>query len=237
MHGGSAHRKLNMKSALRRQVLRNLTTDLIKHGRIETTIPRAKELRRLVDKMITLGKRGTEHDRHQIEAYLYQAKSVVPMLMDMYAKRFATRPGGFTRIIPMGHRKGDHAPMAIIEILNTEQPEAEVSFSYLVRSLASMQLKSETKIVDIAMAPKMDENKSFADKREFKKALEEQKAREKFALKMKRAIRNAQMSPEQLQAIVDADVSNAQKIHERHTGKKIHRVVKELWPENTPTMV
>ncbi|KAI7834881.1 ribosomal protein L17 [Kickxella alabastrina] len=237
MHGGSAHRKLNMKSALRRQVLRNLTTDLIKHGRIETTIPRAKELRRLVDKMITLGKRGTEHDRHQIEAYLYQAKSVVPMLMDTYAKRFATRPGGFTRIIPMGHRKGDHAPMAIIEILNTEQPEAEVSFSYLVRSLASMQLKSETKIVDIAMAPKMDENKLFADKREFKKALEEQKARERFALKMKRAIRNAQMSPEQLQVIVDADVSNAQKIHERHTGKKIHRVVKELWPENTPTMV
>ncbi|KAJ1850573.1 hypothetical protein LPJ73_003388, partial [Coemansia sp. RSA 2703] len=87
MHGGSAHRKLNMKSALRRQVLRNLTTDLIKHGRIETTVPRAKELRRLVDKMITLGKRGSEHDRRQIEAYLYQPKAVVPLLMDTYAKR------------------------------------------------------------------------------------------------------------------------------------------------------
>ncbi|KAJ2228393.1 54S ribosomal protein L8, mitochondrial [Coemansia sp. RSA 1286] len=237
MHGASAHRKLNMKSALRRQVLRNLTTDLIKHGRLETTIPRAKELRRLVDKMITLGKRGTEHDRHQIEAYLYKPKDVVPLLMDTYAKRFATRPGGFTRIIPMGNRKGDHAPMAVIEILNTDEPQAEVSFSYLVRSLASMQIAGETKIVDQALSPKMDDDLAYSNKRLFKKALEEQRSREKFAFKIKKAIKNAQISAEQLQEIVDADVARAQKVVDRHSGKKIQRFVKETWPENTPTML
>ncbi|KAJ1829800.1 54S ribosomal protein L8, mitochondrial [Coemansia sp. RSA 2599] len=237
MHGASAHRKLNMKSALRRQVLRNLTTDLIQHGRLETTVPRAKELRRLVDKMITLGKRGTEHDRHQIEAYLYKPKKVVPLLMDTYAKRFANRPGGFTRIIPMGNRKGDHAPMAVIEILNTDEPQAEVSFSYLIRSLASMQIASETKIVDHALNPKMEDDLVYANKRLFKKALEEQRSREKFAFKVKKAINNAQISAEQLQEIVDADMARAQKVLDRHSGKKIQRFVEETWPENTPTML
>ncbi|KAJ1963289.1 hypothetical protein GGI12_002140 [Dipsacomyces acuminosporus] len=225
-----------MKSALRRQVLRNLTTDLIKHGRLETTMPRAKELRRLVDKMITLGKRGTEHDRHQIEAYLYQPKTVVPLLMDTYAKRFADRPGGFTRVIPIGNRKGDHAPMAVIEILNTDAPEAEVSFSYLVRSLASMQLKQETKIVSHALAPSLSKDAVYAGKREFKKALDEQKSKERFALRIQKAMRNAKLTAEQLQEIVDGDVAHTRKLYDREAGKKIHRFVKETWPESTPAM-
>ncbi|KAJ1668066.1 54S ribosomal protein L8, mitochondrial [Coemansia sp. RSA 1813] len=236
MHAKSKHRKLNMHSALRRQVLRNLTTDLIKHGRIETTIPRAKELRRLVDKMITLGKRGTEHDRNQIEAYLYQPKAVVPLLMDTYAKRFADRPGGFTRIINIGHRKGDHAPMAMIEILNTENPESEVAFSYLVKSLANMQLQEETKIVDKALAPAIDAKAVFTDKRAFKKALDEQKSKEKFALKITKAMKNAGMSAEKLQEIVDENVNKAQAFQEAEASKKVNRYVKELWPENTPAM-
>ncbi|KAI8322511.1 ribosomal protein L17 [Martensiomyces pterosporus] len=199
-------------------------------------MPRAKELRRLVDKMITLGKRGTEHDRHQIEAYLYQPKAVVPLLMDTYAKRFADRPGGFTRVIPIGNRKGDHAPMAVIEILNTDQPEAEVSFSYLVRSLASMQLKQETKIVSDALAPAMDKDAVYAGKREFKKALGEQKSKEKLSLKIQRAMRNANLTAEQLQELVDADAARSKKLFDREAGKKIHRFVKETWPENTPAM-
>ncbi|KAJ2008735.1 hypothetical protein GGH92_010428 [Coemansia sp. RSA 2673] len=225
-----------MKSALRRQVLRNLTTDLIKYGRLETTVPRAKELRRLVDKMITLGKRGGEHERHQIEAYLYQPKAVVPLLMGTYAKRFAERPGGFTRIINIGNRRGDHAPMAVIEILNTEQPETEVNFSYLVRSLASMQLKEETKIVEMALKPVPAETQVFVDKRAFKKGLEEHQSKEKFALKIRKAMKNASLSTEQLQAIVDADVARTRMLHDKESGKKIHRFVKDTWPENTPAM-
>ncbi|KAJ2829106.1 hypothetical protein IWW50_001032 [Coemansia erecta] len=225
-----------MKSALRRHVLRNLTTDLIKYGRLETTVPRAKELRRLVDKMITLGKRGTEHDRHQIEAYLYQAKAVVPLLMDTYAKRFADRPGGFTRVIPIGHRKGDHAPMAVIEILNTDNPEAEVSFSYLVRSLASMQLSEGTKIVDRTLSPALDANAVYPGKRAFKQALDEQKSKERFAMKIKKAMNNARISAEQLQDIVDKDVGHTQELHEKEGSKKLNEYVKELWPENAPAM-
>ncbi|KAJ1949382.1 54S ribosomal protein L8, mitochondrial [Linderina macrospora] len=235
MHGG-VRRKLNMDSALRRQVLRNLTTDLIKHGRLETTMPRAKELRRLADKMITLGKRGTEHDRHQIEAYLYQPKAVVPLLMDTYAKRFADRPGGFTRVISIGNRKGDHAPMAVIEILNPDEPQKEVSFSYLIRSLATMQLKEETKIVDKALKPAKAEEGTYAGKREFKKALGEQASKERFARKLEKMMRNAKLTSEQVQEYVDADVAHARKLMERQADKKIHRLVKEKWPENTPAM-
>ncbi|KAJ1944241.1 54S ribosomal protein L8, mitochondrial [Linderina pennispora] len=235
MHGG-VRRKLNMHSALRRQVLRNLTTDLIKYGRLETTMPRAKELRRLADKMITLGKRGTEHDRHQIEAYLYQPKAVVPLLMDTYAKRFADRPGGFTRVIPIGNRKGDHAPMAVIEILNPDEPHKEVSFSYLIRSLATMQLKEETKIVDKALKPTKAEEGTYADKRAFKRALGEQVSKERFARKLEKMMRNAKLSPQQVQEYVDADAEHAKKLMDRQAGKKIHRLVKETWPENTPAM-
>ncbi|KAJ2521519.1 hypothetical protein H4S06_003384 [Coemansia sp. BCRC 34490] len=225
-----------MHSALRRQVLRNLTTDLIKHGRIETTVPRAKELRRLVDKMITLGKRGTLQDRRRIEAYLYQPKIVVPLLMDTYAKRFADRPGGFTRLINIGTRKGDCAPMTMIEILNTDTPEAEVGFSYLVKSLANMQLQEETKIVDKALAPTMDPNAVFADKRTLKIALDAQKSKEKFALKIKKAMKNTGMSTSMLQEIVDKNVPKVQKLNDAEAGTKINRYVKEMWPENTPTM-
>ncbi|KAJ2783182.1 hypothetical protein H4R18_001849 [Coemansia javaensis] len=209
MHGASAHRKLNMPSALRRQVLRNLTTDLIKYGRLETTLPRAKELRRLADKMITLGKRGTEHDRHQIEAYLYQPKAVVPLLMDTYAKRFADRAGGFTRVVPIGHRKGDCAPMAMIEILNTDQPEAEVGFSYLVKALANMQAREGTAIVQAALAPALDAGGARSAKRSFRRALVEQAASERFAQRIKKALRNTGMPAEKLQEIVDAEAARA----------------------------
>ncbi|KAJ2455469.1 hypothetical protein EV183_000801 [Coemansia sp. RSA 2336] len=236
MHGASAHRKLNMNSALRRQVLRNLTTDLIKYGRLETTVPRAKELRRLADKMITLGKRGTVHDRNQIQAYLYQPKTVVPLLMDTYAKRFADRPGGFTRVVPIGHRKGDHAPMAMIEILNTETPEAEVSFSYLVRSLANMQIREGSKVVDRALNPVFDAQAVPQVQRMFKRAVDEHKVKEKFAAKIRKAMRNAHLSAEQLQEYVDKDVTHVLELEEKEQSKKINEYVKEIWPDNAPNL-
>ncbi|KAJ2336238.1 hypothetical protein GGI00_000943 [Coemansia sp. RSA 2681] len=126
--------------------------------------------------------------------------------------------------------------MAVIEILNTEQPESEVSFNYLIRSLATMQLKEETKIVNKALAPTPAEDAVYADKRSFKKALDEHRSKEKFALKIRKAMKNANLSAEQLQSIVDGDMERAKMLHDKENGKRVHRFAKETWPENTPVL-
>ena len=95
---------------------RNLVTDLLKHGQIRTTLPKAKEIRPMAEKMITLGKDGTVHARRQAFAYLND-KDVVSGLFSEIAPRFAARPGGYTRIIKLGPRLGDGAHMAQIELV------------------------------------------------------------------------------------------------------------------------
>ena len=110
------YRKLNMTSAHRRAVLRNMTTSLIKHGRIETTEPKAKEARRLAEKMITLGKKGDLHARRRAMAYLLD-ETVVKNLFDEIAPKYSTRQGGYTRIMKLGPRRGDAAPMVILELV------------------------------------------------------------------------------------------------------------------------
>lgn len=110
------YRKLGMVSSHRNLVLRNMTTDLLKHGRITTTETRAKELKRMTDKMITLGKRGDLHARRQALAYMMD-ETVVKNLFDEIAPKYAERNGGYSRIIKTMPRRGDAAPMAIIELV------------------------------------------------------------------------------------------------------------------------
>ena len=110
------YRKLGMVSAHRRAVLRNLATDIIKHGRVTTTETRAKEARRMVEKMITLGKRGDLHARRQVMAYMMD-ETVVKNLFDEIAPKYSDRKGGYTRMMKLGPRRGDGAPMAIIELV------------------------------------------------------------------------------------------------------------------------
>ncbi len=112
----SGHRKLGRPTDQRRAMLRNMTTSLLKHGRIETTVPRAKELRRTTEKMITLGKRGDLHARRQAAAYITEPK-VVQILFDEIAPKYQERQGGYTRIYKTGPRRGDAAEMAIIELV------------------------------------------------------------------------------------------------------------------------
>jgi large subunit ribosomal protein L17 len=97
-------------------MLRNIVTSLLREGRIETTEPRAKELRKLADKMITLGKRGDLHARRQALAFLLD-ETVVKKLFDEIAPRYADRSGGYTRITKVGYRRGDGAPMVIVELV------------------------------------------------------------------------------------------------------------------------
>lgn len=112
-------KKLGRTSEHRRALFRNLVTDLLDHGRVITTLPKAKQIRPLAEKMITLGKRQTLHARRQAYAYIRRA-SVVQSLFSTLAPRFKDRPGGYTRIVRLGHRSGDGAAMALIEVLGTE---------------------------------------------------------------------------------------------------------------------
>lgn len=111
-----AYRKLGMTSSHRRAMLRNIVTSLLREERIETTEPRAKELRRIAEKMITLGKRGDLHARRQALAYLLD-EDVVTKLFDTLAKRYAERQGGYTRIIKKGYRRGDAANLVLVELV------------------------------------------------------------------------------------------------------------------------
>ena len=110
------HRKLGRPTAHRKAMLRNQVTDLLREGRITTTITRAKETRRMAEKMITLGKRGDLHARKQALAYIYD-EDVVTELFDNIAPKYAERNGGYTRILKLGQRRGDTAEMVFLELV------------------------------------------------------------------------------------------------------------------------
>src|SRR5262245_3575856 len=119
MRHRNANRKLSRNTSHRRALLRNLVTDLLDHGRLMTTLPKAKEVRPLAEKMITLGKRDNLHARRQLQSYLLR-DAVAKKVFDTIAPRFADRNGGYSRIIKLGNRKGDGADLAIIELLGSE---------------------------------------------------------------------------------------------------------------------
>ena len=94
-------------------------TSFLEHGRLMTTLPKAKEIRPLAEKMITLGKRDNLHARRQVQSYLLK-EAIAKQVFDTIAPRFADRPGGYSRIIKLGYRKGDGADLAIIELIGSE---------------------------------------------------------------------------------------------------------------------
>ena len=110
------YRKLGRTSAHRKMMLRNLVTDLLKYGKLETTLMRAKETRRIAEKMITLGKRGDLHARRQVLAYV-KDEDVVSKLFDEIAPKYENRQGGYTRILKLGPRQGDVAEAVFLELV------------------------------------------------------------------------------------------------------------------------
>lgn len=119
-------RQLSRNSAHRWALMRNLITALLREEKIKTTEPKAKELRRWADRVITLGKQGTLHARRQVLS-IVQDKAVVRKLFDSIGPRFKDRPGGYTRIIKLGIRRGDAAQMSLIELVGAEDAAAEAS--------------------------------------------------------------------------------------------------------------
>ncbi len=120
MRHGNGLRKLNRTSAHRAAMLRNMANSLIEHEAIKTTVPKAKELRRVVERMITLAKVDSVANKRLAFDRLRNRDNVVK-LFNVLGPRFAKRPGGYTRILKMGFRVGDNAPMAYVELL--DRPE------------------------------------------------------------------------------------------------------------------
>ncbi len=113
-------RKLNRTSAHRKAMFANMTVSLLRHEQIQTTVPKAKELRRVADRMITLGKRGSLHARRQAAAFL-RDDGILRKLFGPLAERYRTRPGGYTRVLRAGFRYGDNAPIAVIELVDRDR--------------------------------------------------------------------------------------------------------------------
>ena len=124
MRHGMSGRKLNRTSSHRTAMFRNMAAALIKHEQIKTTLPKAKELKPVVDKLITLGKRGTLHARRQALSKLNGDTALAEKLFSTLAERYAERSGGYSRVLRAGFRYGDSAPMAVIELVDRD-PEAK----------------------------------------------------------------------------------------------------------------
>ncbi len=122
MRHGHGLRKLNRTSAHRQAMLRNMMNSLIAHEAIKTTVPKAKELRRVVEPMITLAKTDSVANRRLAFARLRDNASVAKLFTEL-GPRYQARPGGYTRILKMGFRVGDNAPMAFVELV--DRPEVE----------------------------------------------------------------------------------------------------------------
>ncbi len=114
-----SHRSFSRTSAHRKAMFENLAAALLKHEQIRTTLPKAKDLRPIVERLITLGKHGGLHARRQAIAKLQDA-GLANKLLTVLAERYADRPGGYIRIIKAGYRHGDDAPMAIIELVDRD---------------------------------------------------------------------------------------------------------------------
>lgn len=120
MRHGNAHRKLNRTAEHRKAMFANMCAALIKHEQIITTLPKAKDLRPIVEKLVTLGKRGGLHARRQAVSQLRDVE-MAKKLFDVLGPRYKDRNGGYTRIIKAGYRYGDSAPIAVIEFVDRDE--------------------------------------------------------------------------------------------------------------------
>ena len=120
MRHAKGYRRLNRTHEHRKALFANMAGSLIEHEQIKTTLPKAKELKRIADKLVTLAKRGDLHARRQAAAQLKQDAHVVK-LFDVLGPRYKDRAGGYTRVLKAGFRYGDNAPMAVIELVDRDE--------------------------------------------------------------------------------------------------------------------
>lgn len=162
-------RKLKRTSSHRLALLRSLATSLLKHKKIKTTVAKAKELRTFVEPMITRAKENTVHARRVVNADI-KDRAVVKELFDEIVTKVGNRPGGYTRIVKLGQRKGDAAEMAIIEL---------VDYSGIVKPKATKASKDETKPAEEKTEEVKEKKEKKTSKPRAKKVKEESETKEK----------------------------------------------------------
>ncbi|MBN2676208.1 MAG: 50S ribosomal protein L17 [Alphaproteobacteria bacterium] len=148
-------RKLNRTASHRRAMFSNMVNALIEHEQINTTLPKAKDLRTFAEKMVTLAKKGTLPARRQAFAFL-RNDDTVKKLFDVLAKRYEKRPGGYTRVLKAGFRYGDMAPLAIIEYVDRDETAKGASDKERVKAMKSETVEAKSDAV------KKDKTKIFA---------------------------------------------------------------------------
>jgi large subunit ribosomal protein L17 len=144
MYHGKAGRKLGRTSSHKEAMFRNMVTSVIKHERIRTTDAKAKEIRKIAEKMITLGKRGDLHARRQALAFI-RDKEMVKKLFGELSERYRERNGGYTRIIKAGYRIGDNAPISILELISDEKKKEKAETKGKVKKKEKAKDNKEVK--------------------------------------------------------------------------------------------
>ena len=172
MRHGKAGTKLGRTPSHRKAMFRNMVTSLLQHERIVTTEVKAKEIGRLTEKMITLGKRGDLHARRQAVAFI-RSNEVVKRLFSEYAQRYASREGGYTRVLKLEPRAGDNAPMALVELVDRPITES--------KEKKEAKVKKETKPKKETKAKKEAKEKKTEEKAEKEEAKPKKKAPAKKA--------------------------------------------------------
>jgi len=142
-------------------MLRNLVSSLLEHEQIKTTLPKAKEAARMAEKIISLGKKGDLPAQRKAASFLLNANKTLPLLFGQYAERYKSRPGGYTRIHKFGHRQGDHAPHAILELCDNPR---DIKFEIVARAVGRETVQRWLKTGGKARADHPEESNSIVDK-------------------------------------------------------------------------
>jgi large subunit ribosomal protein L17 len=174
MRHGKSHRKLNRTSSHRKAMFKNMATSLLRHEIIRTTLPKAKELRKYAEPLITLAKVTSVHNQ-RIAFSRLRDRDVVIKLFGELGPRYTTRNGGYTRILKCGFRKGDNAPMAYVELVDRPEPKVE--------DTQEKAVKAATPEVDVKPAAAKKEAKPAAAKKEAKPAAAKKEAKPAAAKK------------------------------------------------------
>jgi len=163
MRHNKSGRRLGRTTSHRVAMFRNMITSFLNHERITTTDAKAKELRSIADKMITLGKRGDLHALRQAASYIRE-KSVVTKLFTTIAPRFADRPGGYTRIVKLGLRPGDNAQLSMIELVEEEfTPKVKKAVAPAKSKAAAKSVKTSAPVLVAEEAPKEEVSPETVD--------------------------------------------------------------------------